>query len=113
MENQPDFIAELRYKTTEEGGRKTPASNGYRPVVKFDFLEQQSSGQQMFIGKQKVFPGETVLAKITLATPQLFENKLEVGMEFNFNEGVAIIGYGTITEILNKGIKKPAPNKPS
>jgi hypothetical protein len=49
-----DFIAELKYLTTEEGGRKTPVHSGYRPQVKFCFTEMQTSGQQTFIDKEIV-----------------------------------------------------------
>jgi hypothetical protein len=38
MNKSPDFIAELKYRITEEGGRKTPVfKTGYRPQVKFPF----------------------------------------------------------------------------
>ena len=45
----PDFIAILKYYTTEEGGRSNPARSGYRSQVKFEFEEMQTSGQQVFI----------------------------------------------------------------
>lgn len=54
--NQDDFIAILYYKATNEGGRKTPVQYGYRPQVKFDFDEMQTSGQQTFIDKDIVYP---------------------------------------------------------
>lgn len=98
----PDFIASLKYKSTEQGGRKTPATSGYRPQVKFDFTEMQTSGIQKFIDTEKVYPGETVLAEIAILSPQFFENQLEIGMEFEFREGATIIGYGKIIEIKNK-----------
>ena len=46
--------------TTEQGGRKTPAFSSYRPQVKFDFTEMQKSGQQTFIDKETVYPGDKV-----------------------------------------------------
>jgi translation elongation factor EF-Tu-like GTPase len=49
---QADFIATLTYRTTEQGGRKTAAVSGYRPQVKFDFAEMQTSGQQTFIDRK-------------------------------------------------------------
>lgn len=63
---EPDFIAELKYKTTEDGGRKTPAFSGYRPQVKFPFSEMQTSGQQKFIDKKSVNPGDTVNAEVSI-----------------------------------------------
>ena len=99
--NTTDFIAKLKYKTTEEGGRKTPAKSGYRPQVKFDFTEMQSSGQQLFIDKEIVFPGETVEAKIKILSPNYFAGCLTEGMKFEFREGATIIGTGEIKYIVN------------
>ncbi len=101
-----DFIAELKYRTTEEGGRKTPACSGYRPQVKFDFTEKETSGQQIFIGKDKVYPGETVEAKIKILSVDFFAKKLMEGMKFEFREGSTIIGYGLIKQIINDKLIK-------
>ena len=49
MIKNADFIAELRYRTIEQGGRKTPVSSGYRPQLKFNFTEMQTTGHQFFI----------------------------------------------------------------
>lgn len=106
-----DFIAELKYLTTEQGGRKTPAHSGYRPQVKFDFTEMQTSGQQTFIDKEIVYPGETVNAKIKIASPDYFAGNLTEGMKFEFREGATIIGTGQITDIINDKLDKPAGNK--
>ena len=105
MKIEPHFIAELVYRSTENGGRKSAAHNGYRPQVKFEFTENQTSGIQKFIGKDSVFPGEKVLAEITVLSPHFFEGKLEVGMEFTFNEGSVVIGSGKVTEILCGNLK--------
>ena len=32
MSSEPHFIVSLQYKTTEEGGRKTPANSGYSHI---------------------------------------------------------------------------------
>jgi translation elongation factor EF-Tu-like GTPase len=64
MNPMPDFIAVLTYLSAEEGGRKTPARSRYRPGIKFPFSSMQTSGQQIFIGTDIVYPGETVEAEI-------------------------------------------------
>ena len=72
-----DFIADLKYLTTEEGGRKTPVfSSGYRPQIKFDFDEMQTSGQQTFLNKETVYPGDTVEAVIKILSVEYFTNTL-------------------------------------
>jgi translation elongation factor EF-Tu-like GTPase len=101
-----DFIATLTYRTTEQGGRKTPAKSGYRPQVKFNFDKMQTSGQQTFIGKELVFPGETVDAEIKIIAVDYFASKLTEGMEFEFREGATVIGTGKIKHIINDILKK-------
>jgi len=54
--NETDFIADLTYNTTENGGRKTAANSGYRPQVEFEFTKYTSSGKQTFIGQESVSP---------------------------------------------------------
>jgi len=101
-----DFIADLKYLTTEEGGRQTPAFSGYRPQVKFDFDEMQTSGQQTFLNKDTVYPGDTVEAAIRILSVEHFENRLTEGMTFEFREGSRVIGTGKIMAILNDRLMK-------
>jgi len=101
-----DFIAELQYLTSEQGGRKTPAKSGYRPQVKFDFREMQTSGQQIFIDKETVFPGDKVDAKIKILSPDYFADSLTEGMNFEFREGATVIGTGQIKYIVNDRLEK-------
>ncbi|MEP7233005.1 MAG: hypothetical protein ABI691_22285 [Ginsengibacter sp.] len=96
-----DFIAKLKYLTTEQGGRKIAAHSGYRPQIKFDFTEMQTSGQQTFIDRETVFPGDIVEAKIKITSPDYFKGSLVEGMKFEFREGETIIGTGQIMEIVN------------
>ncbi len=105
--NNVDFIADLQYLKTEQGGRKTPVfATGYRPQIKFDFDDMQTSGQQTFLNKDIVYPGETVEASIKIISVKHFENTLTEGMIFEFREGSRIIGTGKITDILNDKLKK-------
>lgn len=104
--NKVDFIAELQYLTTEQGGRKTPANSGYRPQVKFNFAEMQTSGQQIFIDKETVYPGEKVDAKIKILSPDYFADCLTEGMNFEFREGLTLIGTGQIKYIVNDKLEK-------
>ncbi|HEA23317.1 hypothetical protein LCGC14_1093930 [marine sediment metagenome] len=106
MIDNADFIAELKYTRTEQGGRKNPAQSGYRPHLKFDFTEMLTSGNQFFIGTDSVYPGEKVIAQIGMGSTYHYEGKLEVGMEFEFCEGSIIIGIGKITEIINQTLEK-------
>lgn len=101
-----DFVADLKYKTHNEGGRKTSAFNKYRPHIKFDFDTNQTSGEQIFMGQDSVLPGESVRAKIRMIASQQFKRTLSEEIKFEFREGPNIIGTGIIISIFNKSLKK-------
>ena len=97
-----DFIAELKFLTSEQGGRKGNVKSGYRPHIEFDnYPENLTSGRQSYIGKEFVEPGEKALAEIAFLATKYFTKRLYENMTFKFCEGPNIIGYGKITEILN------------
>ena len=96
-----DFIAVLKYRTTKEGGRRGPAFSGYRPGIQFSFSNMQTSGDQTFLDREIVYPGETVEAGIIIVSVPYFAGKLIEGMPFEFKEGATIIGTGVIKTILN------------
>lgn len=81
-----------------------PAISGYRPQVKFPFDKMQTSGQQIFIGKDVANPGDTVKAEITIISTEHFAGKLTAGLEFEFREGARIMGTGKILEVLDKAL---------
>lgn len=101
-----DFIASLTYLTTEQGGRQTPAFSSYRPQVKFEFTEMQTSGEQTFIDRKIVYPGDTVEAEIKIISVDYFAGQLKEKMKFDFREGSRIIGTGQIKHILNDKLRQ-------
>ena len=103
---EADFIATLTYLTTEQGGRKTPAFSRYRPQVKFQFSEMQTSGQQTFIDRKIVYPGDTVEAEIRIISVEHFAGQLKDRMKFDFREGSRIIGTGQIKHIVNSKLRQ-------
>lgn len=105
-----DFIATLTYKTTQQGGRQSAAKSGYRPQVKFEFEEMQTSGLQIFIDRELAFPGDKLVAEIKIASVDYFINKLTEGMEFEFREGPRVIGTGKIKHIINNRLKRSVDN---
>lgn len=107
-----DFNAKLKYRSTEEGGRKGYAASGYRPHIEFDnYPEYLTSGDQTFINKEKVYPGDSVKAKINIIGTEYFAKRLYVGKKFKFCEGSRTIGIGEITEIINEELKLESGQK--
>lgn len=105
ISNTADFIALLKYKTTKEGGRLTPAHSGYRPQVKFPFTRMSTSGIQTFIKQDTVAPGGSVMATIKIIQTEYFKGKLYENLAFDICEGTKIIGSGEITSIVNLDLK--------
>lgn len=106
-EEQPDFIATVSYLSAEQGGLKVPATSGYRPQIKFEFIEKQTAAEQVFVDDDMVFPGNTATAKIRLLAPQFYTNALTEGTSFDFSQGEKKIGTGIITHIINNNIRRP------
>jgi hypothetical protein len=102
----PDFIARVAYLTTAQGGRKGYAASGYRPHVKFGGREELTSGEQLFIDKDKVFPGETVTAEIRIISKEVFKNYLYVGQHFEVAEAAHLVGNGEILEVINPDLRR-------
>lgn len=102
----PDFVAKLTYLTSDEGGRNSYATSGYRPHVKFDGRKEMTSGEQLFVDKDKVFPGETEIAEIRMLSPNFFEKYLFVGQQFEIVEGPKVVGHGEVLEIINPNLRQ-------
>ena len=103
---EPDFLARVTYLTTKQGGRKGYAASGYRPHVKFDGRKELTSGEQLFIDKEKVFPGETVTAEIRIISKEIFKNYLFVGQHFEVAEASHLVGHGEILEVINPDLRQ-------
>jgi hypothetical protein len=61
----------------------------------------KTCGIQTFINQEKVFPGESVTAKIKIIATEYFKGQLYKNLVFDFREGPNIIGTGIIIEIIN------------
>jgi hypothetical protein len=105
-DNDCDFVAQLNFRETENGGRTHFALSGYRPQIKFSFTEMQTSGQQTYIDNEMAFPGDNINALIKLTTTEHLKGKLREGSSFEFLEGEKVIGTGRILIIKNDVLRK-------
>lgn len=103
---EADFIATLSFLTTAQGGRQTPAFSNYRPHLKFEFSDYLTSGQQNFIDREIIYPGDNVEAEIRIVAVEQFEGQLKENMQFDFREGSKIIGTGQIKRIVNNKLRQ-------
>jgi translation elongation factor EF-Tu-like GTPase len=100
MNNQkyePDVQVELRFLTTEEGGRKTLVYSNYRP--QFFYAGHHYVVNHKF-PKEGVAPGETTEAELTFLSPELLQGHIHVGAIFEIYEGAKKVAEGKILQIL-------------
>lgn len=100
MKLKPNFIALLTFLPSEDSGRTTPVSSGYRPSMRFSFDLGQFTGIQNYLEKDLVHAGDKVNAEITMLDSDFFEGKLYEGLDFDFFEGDVEIGHGVVTKLL-------------
>lgn len=82
-----------------KNGRKTPFSNGYRPL--FDFAEcTKTSGQINLIDRDMFYPGDEGIVEIYFLKDLYLGNNFSEGVKFTFGEGREPLGEGEIKEIL-------------
>jgi elongation factor Tu len=90
-----EFEAEVYVLTAEEGGRKTPFFNNYRP--QFYFRTTDVTGAiELQGGAEMCMPGDNIRMKVALITPIAVEEKLR----FAIREGGRTVGAGAVPKIL-------------
>ena len=105
----PDFVAKVHYLSTAEGGRKSSVYSGYRGHLKFDGRKELTSGEQLFVENDKLFPGDSAIAEIRILSVFLFEKYLYKGLKFEIGEGSTLVGHGEILEVINPILLKTNP----
>lgn len=98
-----EIEAEIRYLTTEEGGRRNGVLSGYRGQFYYDggdydggqFFPEQSDEEMVELGI-------TVYALIRFPQSRWYEvhsKRITVGMEFEIHEGAKVVGRGTVKRV--------------
>ena len=93
-----NFVATLSLFPTENGGRKKPVYDHYRPSFAFNTVNQ-FSGEVSFPDLDELRPGGTATANIKLLASRHISQKLKSGDSFTILEGDKIVGTGVIIEI--------------
>jgi len=94
----------IRLIKTENGGRKTPIKNGYRPDHVFEY-EKSGIVKYAYIGDiqlgdlEELNPGEEAKAIVRFLTHQPIEQHLKIGNKWWIHEGRNKIGTCEILKI--------------
>jgi len=98
-----DIEVEIRYLTTEEGGRRTPVCSGYRGQFFYD--GEDYDGFQYFpdlADGAMVELGTTVRALVRFRQERwedVHSKRITVGMPFQIREGNRTVGHGVVTRV--------------
>lgn len=104
----PDFKAQVKLLSLEDGGLDRPFWIGYRPIIRFEIQVpgiSSTSGSWQKMDREAIFPGETSEIEIALLAKDFYKNQLFPGLKFQFTEGSRLIGTGEILEIFNPELK--------
>ncbi|WP_081663322.1 ADP-ribosylglycohydrolase family protein [Flavobacterium subsaxonicum] len=102
-----DFIATLKFDTAPQAAIMHPVTTGNWQNITFDFEKSFFGARRYFMGKEEIYPGETVRAHLHLALSDYFKNRLDIGMAFTFYDGSGLKGSGIIEKITNPKLKIP------
>ena len=98
MNRARDIEAEITFLPTEHGGRRGPAFNDYRP--QFYYAGHDWDAAHEYPDVERVNPGDTVRAFLCFLSPDEHVGKVKPGTVFLIREGQKIVGYGSVTRIL-------------
>lgn len=93
-----NFTALLTLLSTDNGGRKKPIVNYYRPSFMFG-SEEHFSGEIELIGQKEIAPGSSATVKIKLLPSKHISHHLRDGDMFKVLEGNKLVGMGVISKI--------------
>ena len=107
LESAPPFFevkSKLKLVSTEEGGRKTAITSGYRPGHVFEY-EDSGIVKYAFIGDiqfkdlETLEPGNEAIVTVRFLTQQPIEQYLQIGKVWWIHEGQNMIGEAEIISI--------------
>ena len=95
--------AKIKMKPTEEGGRKTGFTTGYRPNHVFEYVDEKMvktfMGDIQFEDSELIMPGEERVVTVRFLFHQPIEEYLNIGRKWWIHEGGNQLGEAEILEI--------------
>lgn len=100
-----EIESEIRYLTTDEGGRKTGVMSGYRGQFHYEGDDQAWDGTQFFpdlpdgVMVDLGTPVRALVRFVQERWEQAHSKRIKIGMPFEIREGARIVGRGTVTKL--------------
>lgn len=95
----PHFIAQLTFFPDIPGQQQTPVSSGHRVRLRFSSAARDILAILNFAGTELVYPGDTVIAAITLTDAPHDAEPLYAGQDFEHYTNDRQTGQGVITQL--------------
>jgi len=97
--------AEIKMRTSSEGGRKTGFASGYRPNHVFTHTQQgiwteSFMGDIVFDDSELIFPGEERIVTVRFLCYSSIERYMNVGRQWYIYEANKLLGTGEILEFI-------------
>jgi elongation factor Tu len=93
-----NFTAILSLFPPENGGRKKPVYDNFRPSFSFNSVNHVS-GEITFPNDDRLLPGSTTTALVKILPSKHIRQNLKNGDSFTILDGSRIIGSGVIQQI--------------
>ena len=90
--------AQVCFARAEEGGRQHPIFTGYRPQFHFGSPRVGYDGMITLEHAGGVLPGDQCFVRVRFLHPELLQGVLRPGAAFDIQEGLRVVGRGTIVE---------------
>lgn len=97
----PDIEADIRFLSTDDGGRAHPVRSGYRPSHDFGVDGMLNDAYHEYVDVDSVAPGSTARAKLWLLAPEYQAGRLAPGFKFTVQEGAHVVAHGVVVRVLN------------
>jgi elongation factor Tu len=94
-----DVEAFVTYLPAEHGGKTIPVTTGYRPQFYYDGQDHDAS--HTYPDVERVLPGQSARVFLAFLHPETHIGKLHPGMPFLIREGQKVLGYGTVTRVVD------------
>lgn len=97
--------AKISLKSAAEGGRHEGLYTGFRPNHVFEMPKEGENlctfvGEVQFTEKEKLLPGESVIATVTFIDFPILRPYIKPGQKWFINQAITTFGYGEILEII-------------
>ena len=100
-----EIQAELHLYPTDNGGKEHGIRTGYRPNHVLEYSPNSSDFPTTYIGqidfdKDRIYPGETEIVKVTFIRHEKLEENLINGKIWWIHEGPRKVGQAKVLEII-------------